>query len=290
MATLTARPRPDSPPGARPRSRLSSRLSSRLRPAEAVAARPWAASLLFLGAVLLAFEGAGAAGLLPAYVLPPSAVVRALWDTARAGVLAPAVGETLGRQLSGFTIGAALGVLAGLLAGVSRWAEDVFDTLVSTSYALPKIALFPVVVIWLGYTDSARILVIAISCFYPAFVNALAGTRGVDPRMLSVARNVGAGRARILRQVVLRAAMPSVANGVRLSLALSFILTFATETLGAARGGVGQLIDDGFNNVLYPLMWAGIVTFAILGFTADQIWLRLSGALLRGQRTEAVAR
>jgi ABC-type nitrate/sulfonate/bicarbonate transport system permease component len=252
--------------------------------------RKWLASSLSFLLLLAVWQLSGAAGLLPAYILTPSAIAQALWTSLTDGVLLPASLRSLGRQLTGFVLGSTVGVVLGLFAGVSRWAEDVFDTLVSLTYPLPKIALFPVIVIWLGYTDSARILVIAISCFYPCFINAFAGTRGIESRMLWVARNAGASRLRAFRQVVLRAAMPSVVNGVRLSLALSFILTFATESLGASRGGLGAMIEDGFDNLLYPLMWAGIVAFALYGFIADQTWTRLSGRLLRGQRVEAVGR
>lgn len=247
-------------------------------------------SLLFAALLLLVWQATGALGGLPVYVLSPGAILSGVTQTVSDGVLLPAMGSSLRRAMTGFMIGSALGVFFGLLAGVSRIAEDVVDTLVSLTYPLPKIALFPIVVIWLGYTDTARILVIAISCFYPSFVNALAGTQSIDPRLLWVARNVGAGRTRSFSQVVLRAAMPSVATGVRISLALSFILTFATETLGAGRGGLGQVIEDGFNNLLYPLMWAGIAAFALLGFTADRVWLGLSERFLRGQRVEAGSR
>jgi len=248
------------------------------------------AAALFAAALLLGWQAAAGLGALPAYILSPQEILAALWDTVRDGVLLPAAGTSLQRSAAGFVLGTFLGVLFGLLAGVSRIAEDIVDTLVSLTYPLPKIALFPIVVIWLGYTDSARVLVIAISCFYPAFVNSLAGTQNIDTRLLWVARNAGASRVRAFRQVVLRAAMPSVVTGVRLSLALSFILTFATETLGAGRGGLGQIIDDGFTNLLYPLMWAGIAAFAILGFAADRALLGVSDRLLRGQRVEAASR
>jgi ABC-type nitrate/sulfonate/bicarbonate transport system permease component len=257
---------------------------------EAVIARKWLASSLFFLAVLLVWEAFGTAGSLPRYVLAPSEILAALWSALREGILLPAAGQSLLRQMSGFLLGSTAGIVLGLLAGVSRWAEDVFDTLVSLTYPLPKIALFPVVVIWLGYTDTARIMVIAISCFYPCFINAIAGTRSIEPRLLWVSRNAGAGRVRAFRQVVLRASMPSVVNGVRLSLALSFILTFATESLGASRGGLGALIEDGVNDLVYSLMWTGIVAFALFGFLADQVWTRLTGRLLRGQRVEAVGR
>lgn len=256
----------------------------------AVLERRGVASGLFFTVVLLVWQAASALGALPAYVLSPAQIIQALVETVVDGVLLPAMGTSLQRTAAGFVIGSSLGVFFGLLAGVSRIAEDFVDTLVSLTYPLPKIALFPIVVIWLGYTDTARIMVISISCFYPSFVNALAGTQTVDPRLLWVARNAGASRVRAFRQVVLRAAMPSVATGVRISLALAFILTFATETLGAGRGGLGQVIEDGFNNLLYPLMWSGIAAFAILGFLADRAWAGASDRFLRGQRVEAASR
>jgi ABC-type nitrate/sulfonate/bicarbonate transport system permease component len=256
----------------------------------AVIERRWLASTLFLVLLLALWQLAGALDALPDYILTPSAVVAGLGEAHREGRLFPAARKSMFRLLAGFAIGSSVGVVIGLLAGVSRVAEDLADTVVSLTYPLPKIALFPIVAVWLGFTDRARILVIAISCFYPSFINALAGTRGIEPRLLWVARNAGASRFRAFRQVVLRAAMPSVVTGVRISLALAFILTYATESLGAGRGGLGELIEIGQDNLRYPLMWAGIAAFALLGFAADQLWLRLSGRLLRGQRVEAIGR
>lgn len=252
-----------------------------------IAAR-WPVSVGFVVFVLALWQLAGGLGLLPRFVLSPVAIVMAAVDATLEGELLPAAARSLRRQLLGFGIGATSGVLIGLLAGVFRAAEDVFDTLVSWTYPLPKIALFPVVVVWLGFSDASRVLIIAVSTFYPSFVNAFSGTRAIDPRLLWVARNVGAGRVRTFWQVVFRAAMPQIVVGVRISLALSFILTFATESIGASRGGLGFLIEEGFNNLLFDLMYAGILAFAVLGFIADQVWVRVAARLLRGQRAAAL--
>lgn len=252
--------------------------------------RRWPVSLALVLLLLATWQGFGLAGALPRYLLAPSEIFAALVDAQRDRALLGAVGASVQRQLSGFLIGAAAGVILGLLAGVLRFAEDVLDTFVSLTYPLPKIALFPVVVLWLGFSDSARILVIATSCFYPAFVNALAGTRHLDQRMLWVARNVEAGRWRTFWQVVFRGSMPAIVTGVRISLALSFVLTFATESIGASRDGLGYLIGDGFNNLLYDLMYAGIVSFAILGFIADQSFVRGASRLLHGQKVGGISR
>jgi len=228
-------------------------------------------------------------GALPGYVLSPFEIAAAIGELVFDGTLIVASSQSLGLQFSGFVIGSSAGVVFGLAAGVNRWAEDFIDPLVSLTYPLPKIALFPVVVIWFGYTDLARGLIIAVSCFFPVFVNAYAGTRGIDSRLIWVAKNTNAGRLRTLSQVVLRASMPSVSNGVRIGLALSFILTFATESLGARGSGLGNMIESGFNDLQYGVLWAGIVTFGILGFAADRVWALISSFLLRGQKVDAIS-
>lgn len=258
-------------------------------PARLVDAR-WPVSLAFAALLVVAWQLAGMSDALPRYVLSPTEILAGFVALLGEGELLPAIGNSLRRQVSGFVLGATVGVLIGLLAGVFRAAEDLFDTMVSLTYPLPKIALFPVVVVWLGFTDTARILIISLSCFYPSFVNAFAGTRGIDPRVLWVARNVGASRTRTFRQVVFRAAMPSIVTGVRISLALSFVLTFATESIGASRGGLGYLIEEGFNNLFYDWMYVAILCFALLGFLADRLWLMLAGRLLHGQQAMAVGR
>lgn len=248
----------------------------------------WPLSAGFALSLLLAWQVVALGPGLPDYILSPTAIVAAFFDELFAGELAGATLASLARMLPGFALGASLGVLLGLLAGVWRIAEDVADSLVSLTYPLPKISLFPLFVIWLGFSDSARILVIALSVFYPAFVNALAGTRGIDRRLVWTAQNLEAGRPRTFFNVVLPAALPSVLVGVRISLALSFVLTFATEAIGASRSGLGVLIQDAYTNVQFGPMYAGIAMFAVLGLLTDVILRHISGRLLHGQRMEAV--
>lgn len=257
---------------------------------DAILDRRWLASLLFALLLIILWQCVGAFELLPPYVLTPWGILDALVATTVDGTLPLASVQSVLLQLSGFAVGAIAGVVLGLTAGVSRWAEDFIDPVVSLAYPLPKIALFPVVVIWFGYTDFSRALVIATSCFFPVFVNAYAGTRGIEPRLLWVARNADAGKARIFLQVILRAAMPAVSNGIRISLGLSFILTYATETIGSSAGGLGSMIEDGFNDLQYGPLWAGIVAFAVLGLAADRIWVGLSAMWTRGQSVEAIGR
>lgn len=250
----------------------------------------WPISLAFVAALVLAWQLAIAFLSPPDYLLAPTAIAGGLVDQLGEGDLVANTLASLRRALTGFALGATVGVIVGLLAGVARVAEDLIDPLVSVTYPLPKIALFPIVVLWLGFNDSARILVIALSCFYPAFVNALAGTRGIDVRFIWAARSFGASRLRRFFQVVLPAALPSIVVGLRISLALAFVLAFATEAIGASRDGLGFVIEEAYDNLLYEQMYAGIAMFALLGFVADQVLKQGAKRFLHGQQLEAVGR
>lgn len=251
--------------------------------------RRWPTTLAFVTILVLAWQLQGILGRLPAYVLPPSEIVAAAVRYLADGTLGPATISSLQRLGMGFVVGTGLGVLVGLLAGVNRVAEDVADPVVSLTYPLPKIALFPVFAVWLGFNDRSRILTIALACFYPAFVNALSGTRGISRQLVWVAANLGASKVRTFFAVVLPAALPRVLVGVRISLALSFVLLFSTEAI-ASREGLGFYVFEGYLNVRYDLMYAAIAVLALLGFMADRLLLLVGGWLTRGQAIEAVGR
>jgi ABC-type nitrate/sulfonate/bicarbonate transport system permease component len=223
----------------------------------------------------------------PPYLIAPSDVLQNIWALALAGGLGELASLSLGRALAGFTIGAGLGLLAGLMAGTNALAKGIFDVPVSFTYPLPKIALFPVFAVWFGFTDTARILVIALACFYPAYVNAFAGTRGFDYKYTWIARNTGAGRLRTFTQVILPASMPRAAVGLRISMAIAFILVFATETVGFAEG-VGAQILRSYQNGHFDDMYSYIVVLGAMGVITNTALLRTVSFLTKGQAGDAL--
>lgn len=248
---------------------------------------PVAAALVVVLALL--WQLADVLGLLPEYIYSPAAIVGATTDLARSGDLTPLTLISLKREFSGFLVGAGLGVLIGLVAGVARWTGDVIDGAVSLLYPVPKIALLPIIAIWLGFTDSTRIVVIALACFFPAYLNAQSATRSIDPNLVSVARNAGASRMRTIAQVILPAALPRVMVGVRVALALSFVMMFATEVIGASAGndaGLGGRAFAAGTNGDYGVLWAVLLTIAVLGVVLDTALRVFTARVVRGSTEE----
>ena len=158
---------------------------------------PWVISVAFAALVLALWQWADHAAAIPPYIFGPYEIVAAFVTELRHGDLSGQFLPSLRRALAGFAIGAGAGVVAGLLAGVSKVFRDLFEPVQAFTHPIPKIALFPAVAVILGFTDQSRILIIAISAFFPAYLNALNGALGVDSRLFWVGRNAGASRVRI---------------------------------------------------------------------------------------------
>jgi ABC-type nitrate/sulfonate/bicarbonate transport system permease component len=134
--------------------------------------------------------------------------------------------------------------------------------------------MLPLFMLWFGLGDLSKILIIALACFYPMFINAYYGVKAVPTILVWSGLNMGAGRRRIFFRVVVPSALPLIFAGMRVSLALSFIVMFATEMINA-RSGLGHLIREAENSLRFDLMYVSLLSIAILGYASDQL-LRLS--------------
>ena len=148
--------------------------------------------------------------------------------------------------------------------------------LVELLYPMPKSALIPVTVLWLGFGDGSKILLIFLGCMLPVTIGAFNGARGADRVLVWSARSMGAGRVRVLRDVVLPSALPELLNGIRTALALAFILLVSSELI-VAQHGLGYLIGFLGASGAYEGMFAVVLTVAMLGFVADRAY----GVLMR---------
>ena len=232
------------------------------------------ARLGLVAALLLLWQLASLLWGLPDYILSPLEILKHFLVALGSRELYDNIAASLGRALPGFAIGAALGIALGLAAGVSRALDGALSPVIFLTYPVPKIVMLPIFMLWFGIGDLSKVLIIALACFYPVFINAYYGARSTQKILVWSALNMGAGQGEIFRRVVVPSAAPQIFAGLRVSLALSFIVMFAAEMINA-RSGLGQLIRVAENSLRFDLMYVSLVTIAILGFAGDSL-LRLA--------------
>lgn len=192
-----------------------------------------------------------------------------LWDTAvsmfRNDDLLGDIRVSLVRIFVGFLMGAIPGIALGLAMGLS-WPVRVFMMPIATAiYAIPKIALLPLVIIALGTGETAKWTIVAISIFFLVALNTMSGVMGLDPIFRDVARNFHASRSQVFFGVALPGSLPSIFTGLRLGLGFSLIVIVGTEFL-SPRQGVGALIWESYSILAIKKMYVGLITTAILGW------------------------
>jgi len=213
--------------------------------------------------------------------LPPlSEVIKSWFDMVRDGELLSNGLSSLYRAFAGLALAIVIGGTLGIVMAWWKPVNVLLSPLVEIFYPLPKSALIPVTVIWLGFGDGSKILLIFLGCMIPVTIGAYNGARGSDQVLLWSARSMGASRLRTLWDVVVPSALPEMLNGIRTALALSFILLVSSELI-AAQQGFGYLIGYLGDNGSYPGMFAVVLTVAFLGFAADRLFQLLTGWLLR---------
>jgi NitT/TauT family transport system permease protein len=208
--------------------------------------------------------------------LPPlSDVIMSWWEMIKDGELPDNAGISLYRAGMGLLLSILIGTLLGVAMAWWKPVNVLLSPLVEIFYPLPKSALIPVTVIWLGYGDGSKILLIFLGCMLPVTIGAFNGARSSEQVLVWSARSMGASRLRMLWDVVIPSAMPELLNGIRTALALSFILLVSSELI-VAQKGFGNLIGSLGANGSYDAMYAVVLTVAFLGFAADRVYMMIT--------------
>ena len=231
----------------------------------------------------LAWEVGARSGLISTLALPPLSAVLAAWiELLKDGELISNGAASLWRAGAGLALAVVIGAALGIFMAWSRVVNVLLSPLVEMFYPLPKSALIPVTVIWLGFGNGSKILLIFLGCMIPVTIGAFNGARSSEQTLVWSARSMGANRLRMLWDVVVPSAMPELLNGIRTALALSFILLVSSELI-AAREGLGYLIGFLGASGTYDAMFAVVLTVALLGFVADRIYLVVMQRMLQWQ-------
>ena len=230
-------------------------------------------ALTLLGLLAALEVAVRAAWVNPAFVPAPTVVLQKLWDLfARGAVVAPLL-ETLVLLFTAYFAATLLAIGTGLLMGRFRFVHGLLEPLVEVLRPLPKPALLPPLILFLGLGSPMKLAVVGLGVFFPVLINTVQGVRGTDPVLLDAARTFGHGPRRQLLHVILPSALPMIVAGMRISLGLGLVLVVIAEML-AGTGGVGYLIIDMQRSFRVAEMYAWIVILAVLGFGLNEIFVR----------------
>jgi len=230
-------------------------------------------------AALAAWEVMARAGLLAPLLFPaPSVIAWKVAALAGSGELARQTGATLSRMSLGLVLGGVPGAAAGLAMGSSRRLRVLLDPIVAALHPVPKIALLPLVMIAFGIGEASKIVVIAVSAFFPMLIGAMAGVRQISPIHFEVARSCGASRVKVLTRVVLPGSLPLLIAGTRLALNTALLLTMAVE-LVLTQNGLGSMIWMAWQTLRVEQLYASLIVVSALGWFFNTVLERLAARL-----------
>lgn len=221
--------------------------------------------------VLVAWELFSQTGVLDARIFSsPSGVAALSWEMAWDGTLWRHLGITLARFCGGALLGIIPGLLLGLTMGLFRWPRAVINPLVSAFYPLPRIALFPLILLIVGLNESSNVIMIALQPFFYMLIGTMAAVMNVEPIYFKVARSFNVKTLHLYALVVFPAALPIIVSSLRLSLGGALLVTITVESL-ATTSGIGYLIWHSWQLLSLGQAMVGLVVAGILGFFMIQV-------------------
>lgn len=191
---------------------------------------------------------------------------------AASGELFVHIGASVARALTGLVIGSGIGIVFGLLTGRIALVAQLLEPLAQLFRSIPAIAFVPLAIIWFGLGEQSKIFLITFGVFFPVWINTLMGVKNVRPVYVRAARSLGVTQQQLLRRVILPAALPFIITGVRISVAIAYIMLAAAEMAGAQQG-LGQMIQESYLVFRTDRMIVGIVMLGILGLISDRLFM-----------------
>jgi sulfonate transport system permease protein len=227
--------------------------------------QPWIVPLLSL----VVWQVAADAGWITRRTLPsPFGILHAAVRLAASGELFHHAAVSCERAAVGFLIGASLGLAAGILNGVSQIAARLLDTSLQMLRNIPHLAIIPMVILWFGIGEPAKIFLVAVGVFFPVYLNTYHGVRLVEPGLVEMARVYRLGPWALFWRVILPGAMPSILLGVRYGLGIMWLTLIVAETI-SANAGIGYMTMNAREFLQTDVVLVGVLLYALLGKLAD---------------------
>jgi sulfonate transport system permease protein len=225
----------------------------------------WALPVL----LLVLWQLASVAGLISIRMLPaPSDVAAAAWQLVLSGELARNIWVSFCRAIVGFAIGGGIGFGFGLANGLSQISERLTDTTLQMVRNVPHLALIPLVILWFGIDEAAKLFLVALGVFFPIYLNTLHGIRTVDPQLIEMGQVYGMTRKELFFRVIFPSALPSIFVGLRFALGIMWLTLIVAETI-AASSGIGYMAMQAREFLQVDVVIVSILIYALLGKIAD---------------------
>jgi len=254
----------------RPAAGVKPRRLARTPLARATQAPPrigWALPAL----ILVIWQAAASFGWIADTVMPsPIAVVAAALRLTLSGELPQNLWVSALRALAGLVVGGGIGLALGLLNGLSRFSFSLTDTSVQMIRNVPHLALIPLVIVWFGIDEGAKLFIVALGVFFPIYLNTLHGVRSVDPQLIEMAGSYGFRGWPLFRRVILPGALPSIFVGLRFALGIMWLTLIVAETI-AAQSGIGYMAMQAREFMQTDVIVLSILLYALLGKGADTL-------------------
>lgn len=243
--------------------------------------------LVSLALVLVAWDRAVVLLEVPTYLLPrPLDVGVAIWrGYVVEGSYWPHLATTLYEMVVGYAIGCTVALAAGAIVAESRWVERALMPLVVAVQSVPKVALAPLLIVWFGFGVSSKMVLVALICFFPVFINAFYGFRSANPDLLRLYRAFGSSRLHVFRHVKLPSAAGSIFAGLQIAVVLALIGAIVGEFV-SSKQGLGYLIQSSTLSFDVATMFASVVSLAVIGITASGIVRFVQARLVFWERRE----
>ena len=238
---------------------------------------PWVVPAL----ILILWQASASLGLLSTSTLPsPTQVLATAWDLLKSGDLLNYTLTSAGRAIIGLLIGGTIGFTLGLSNGISKLSALLLDTSVQMLRNIPILAVLPLIILWFGIGETAKIVMVALGVFFPVYLNTYHGIRTIDPGLVEMGKVYGLNQFGLFRNVIFPGALPSILVGVRYALGIMWLVLIAAETI-ATNSGIGYMAMTARELLEMDVVILSILIYALLGKLSDSIAKILEKRLLR---------
>ena len=225
-----------------------------------------------VASVFLLWEGLSRTGWIPSEVLPPfTTSLRGSFELMATEEFSKHFFASSCRWAVGFSISLILSIPIGIYMARSRRVYNFLDPILTLTYPVPKAAMIPILMLWMGAGDLSKVTVIVIGCFIPLVISAYHGAQGVETSLIWSARAMGMGERAVLFRILLPASLPTIFSGIRMALAISLIVVLGSEMI-ARQSGLGYYLFNSLEMGLYQTTYSVLIIISGIGLLLDLIF------------------